>query len=257
MPLLKSKRDKEAAVKTSKFFLVFVIVCGLPSFPLSSQAEHNVKNGCGDDTFFGSLVPNAPVGASFRQACDDHDWCYGELGQSKDYCDRQFHNEMLEECRRTFDTMIARPLRATCSGVANMYYSAVNHSSNAARTYSDSKIHARLEAFRWSQSGSISGRTCIQVYENDDLNAWSDNYLCADRDFGLQWSQAGEIAGMKCTQVYENADPHSWSDNFLCLPNSSLINFRWSQSGAISGMTCTRIYEDADLPAWHDNFLCY
>lgn len=251
--------DKDSICKLMKLFGLLIIPIFSQVFLLTSpaQATHNVKNGCGDDTGLGSLVPNNPTGASFQRACNNHDWCYGTLNQSKDYCDRKFHNEMLDQCSKTFHTIITRPLRATCNGVADNYYSAVKNSSNATRAYREAQTHAREEAFRWSQAGPIAGRTCTRIYEDADPNAWSDNYLCADRDFGIQWSQAGAIAGMKCTRIYEDADPYTWSDNYLCLPSSSTINFNWSQAGPISNMTCTRIYEDADPHAWNDNYLCY
>ena len=236
---------------------LLLLSCLQPVWIMPSHANHNVQNGCGDDTGLGRLVPNAPTGASFQRACNMHDKCYGELGSDKGSCDRAFHNEMLDQCGRTFNTIIAKPFRITCNGIADIYYSAVSNSSNASAAYRESQAHAREEAFRWSQAGPIPGRVCTQIFENADPYAWSDNFLCADRDFGLRWSQAGPIDGMKCTRVYEDADPHAWSDNYLCLPSTSRINFVWSQAGSINGMTCTRIHEDADPNAWGDNFLCY
>jgi hypothetical protein len=234
-----------------------VLGCLQPLAPMAVFAKHNVQNGCGDDTGLGRLVPNAPTGASFQRACNNHDKCYGELGQDKGSCDRAFHNEMLDQCGRTFNTIIARPLRKACNGIADTYYSTVSRSSNAAAAYRESQAHAREEAFRWSQAGPISGRLCTQVFEVVDPHAWNDNFLCSDRDFGVRWSHAGPIAGMKCTRISEDADPHAWSDNYLCLPASSRINLVWSQAGPVNGMSCTRIHEDADPHAWSDNFLCY
>jgi hypothetical protein len=243
-------------VRIFRVSITFIMSCGLLSLDFRpSRANHNVVNGCGDDTGLGRLVPNAPTGANFKPACDNHDRCYGELNQSKDLCDRRFHNELLDECGRTFKTIVTRPLRASCNGVADTYYSAV--STKGGRAYRESQTHARQEAFRWSQAGSIPGRICTRIYEDADPHAWSDNYLCADRDFGLRWSQAGVISGMKCTRIYEDADPHAWSDNYLCLPEASPINFRWSQANSIPNITCTKIYEDADPNAWSDNYLCY
>jgi hypothetical protein len=136
-------------VRLVKVFMASMIVFGLPSLmPLTSQAEHAVKNGCGDDAGLARLVPNAPAGASFERACNNHDGCYGELNQSKDYCDERFHSEMLDKCESTFNRAITRPLRATCNGMANIYYLAVSNSGSAAESYRKSQAHARQEAFR-------------------------------------------------------------------------------------------------------------
>jgi len=141
-------------MKLSKFFTTLLLIPGLLAIEsIPAQANHNVVNGCGDDTGLGRLVPNAPTGADFRPACDNHDRCYGELSQSQEYCDRQFHNELLAECGRTFKTIVTRPLRATCNGVADTYFAAVQRKGGSA--YRAAQAHARQEAFRWSQAGPI------------------------------------------------------------------------------------------------------
>ena len=55
----------------------------------------------------------------------------------------------------------------------------------------------------------MPGRVCTQILEVADPHTWSDNYLCAERDYGFRWSSAGPIAGMTCTAIIESADPHT------------------------------------------------
>ena len=52
-------------------------------------------NSCGS----GFHVPNTANGASFEQACQHHDACYGKCGSDKAACDNNFLNEMLTACR--------------------------------------------------------------------------------------------------------------------------------------------------------------
>jgi len=110
----------------------------------------------------------------------------------------------------------------------------------------------------WSSAGPIPGRVCTQILEVADPHTWSDNYLCADKDYGFRWSSAGPISGMTCTAISEAADPHTWNDNFLCLPPGAEIAIAWSSAGPVPGFSeCVQVHEAADPHTWNDNFLCY
>jgi hypothetical protein len=108
--------------------------------------------------------------------------------------------------------------------------------------------------FSWSSAGPIPGKICVPISEPADPNGWNDNYLCTDRDFGLQWSFAGPVAGLACTQWLELGDPFGWTDNYLCAPVD--YGLHWSSAGPLAGLRCTPITEPADPFGWGDNYLC-
>lgn len=131
--------------------------------------------------------------------------------------------------------------------------------------------------FTWSWNGrprTSASHHCIQIQEpayattwgttgepadartRRIRDAWSDNHLCTNRDFGLRWSFAGPIAGMVCTNIDEPAAPaeHTWADNYLCAPRD--YRLVWSSAGAHPGHACTRIFEPDDPFTWNDNYLC-
>lgn len=110
--------------------------------------------------------------------------------------------------------------------------------------------------FFWDCAGAIPGLTCTQINEPSDADSWSDNYLCAEQDVGLQWSYAGAIDGMRCIAVTEPADPGPWSDNYLCVPPNSPYVFTWSAAGDPGG-DCVRFHEPEDPNTWDDNYLCW
>jgi len=110
--------------------------------------------------------------------------------------------------------------------------------------------------FFWDCAGALGGLTCTQISEPSDPDSWSDNYLCAEQDVGLQWSNAGPIAGMRCIAVTEPADPNAWSDNYLCVPPDSPYVFTWSAAGKPAG-DCVRFHEPQDPHTWDDNYLCW
>ncbi|EKE11233.1 MAG: hypothetical protein ACD_15C00114G0012 [uncultured bacterium] len=113
------------------------------------------------------------------------------------------------------------------------------------------------QKFAWSSAGPIVGRVCTQISEPADSYSWTDNFFCADSNYGIVWSSNGPIANMRCTQVIESADPHSWNNNYLCVPNTSNIYFSWSSAGPIDNQACTQWFEGADPYTWNDNYLCY
>jgi hypothetical protein len=128
-------------MKLSKAFATVLLIPSLliiESVP--TLASHTEVNGCGSGPT-GRVTPNAPAGISFEEACNNHDRCYGIIGKSKQDCDKAFHNEMLDRCARKFKTIIARPLRASCNGAADVYYTAVIERGGPA--YRDAQAHAR------------------------------------------------------------------------------------------------------------------
>jgi Trypsin len=126
------------------------------------------------------------------------------------------------------------------------------------KSFIESNFGEPTTLLAWSSAGPMPGRVCTQILEVADPHTWSDNYLCADRDYGFRWSSAGPISGMACTAIIESADPHTWNDNFLCLPSGAAIEIAWSSAGPVAGFSdCVHMHEAADPHTWDDNFLCY
>ena len=90
---------------------------------LCKQRGMPTYNGCGDESFKGNLVPNKPFGFNFEPACNGHDLCYGTCGSSKDACDKEFLNNMLDMCS---SYKYLPPLYSKCSALAVIYYEAVH-----------------------------------------------------------------------------------------------------------------------------------
>jgi hypothetical protein len=117
---------------------------------LPVQATHKERNGCGDDTGLGRFVPNQPVGVDFRPVCDNHDECYGILGESRENCDDIFRSALRAKCEKTllstpggiFGTILTGGGDLVgCYGVAETYYQAVR--AGGGKAYSTAQDHAR------------------------------------------------------------------------------------------------------------------
>ena len=80
------------------------------------EPDRNVmQNGCGPASgWLKHIIPNAPMGFDFTQACNNHDVCYGSR-INKGECDRLFRDEMYRQCGGS----------GACKEVANQYANAV------------------------------------------------------------------------------------------------------------------------------------
>jgi len=93
-------------------------------------ASRRFGNGCGPGGLpidIGSrLVPDSFMGASFKEACEGHDRCYGTWGQSRRACDERFYGDLIASCYKTFSPLGADdPFLALCARVANLYFRGV------------------------------------------------------------------------------------------------------------------------------------
>jgi hypothetical protein len=114
--------------------------------------------------------------------------------------------------------------------------------------------------FTWSAAGRLPPPAfCIQINEPSDPDTWTDNYLCTQRDFGLEWSFAGKDPALPfCLSMNEPSEPPAqmWTDNYLCSPVD--YHLQWFIAGKPTDPTlnCTQITELSDPDAWADNYLC-
>jgi hypothetical protein len=114
--------------------------------------------------------------------------------------------------------------------------------------------------FTWSFTGPLPPPlVCVQIVEPSDPDAWSDNYLCTQRDFGLKWSFAGKDPTLPfCTQINEPAEPAAqmWADHYLCSPVDYHLQWFIAGKPADPTLDCVQIVEPSDPDAWGDNYLC-
>jgi hypothetical protein len=152
---------------------------------LPVQATHKEINGCGDDSGLGRFVPNQPVGVDFRPVCDNHDECYGTLGESREHCDKVFRSALRAKCEKTLlrsaggilGTVVTGGQALTsCYGVAEAYYRSVRERGGTA--YSKAQTHAREELASAEQSqvpadpsDRIDPRTAYQKYRLNQVSA--------------------------------------------------------------------------------------
>jgi hypothetical protein len=162
---------------------------------LPVQATHKEINGCGDDSGLGRFVPNQPVGVDFRPVCDNHDECYGTLGESRQHCDNVFRSALRAKCEKTllrsaggiFGTVVTGGQALTsCYGVAEAYYRSVRERGGTA--YSKAQSHAR-EELALSQTQSDNGWIQMPGQDAKDISVGADGTVWALNNNGTVWKR--------------------------------------------------------------------
>jgi hypothetical protein len=147
----------------------------LLSYPV--QATHREVNGCGDDSGLGGLVPNQPVGVDFRPVCDNHDRCYGALGQSREHCDNEFRSGLRAKCEEEllgsvggiFGTVFTGGgALVGCYGVAEIYYQAVRE--RGGKAYSTAQNHAREEQSANNRASAVGLLGIVHLQDIGDVS---------------------------------------------------------------------------------------
>jgi hypothetical protein len=83
--------------------------------------------GCGpNNSIVELLVPDNPLGFSFRPCCDDHDACYGDCKSKppKEKCDLDFNSCLQKRCNEIHSQSAFLP---TCYTLGRLYYDAVRN----------------------------------------------------------------------------------------------------------------------------------
>lgn len=154
-------------MKSLKPLLLFLVSLSMLAIPLptqhSAEATHNEVNGCGS----GSTLEITPDGifANFTSACNNHDRCYGVLGQSRENCDNIFYNEMVDRCDSTYSNWWEEVSLQACFTNANLYYEAVRRGGGDA--YREAQAHARSELE--DPNGGRYALLCIHNETNLDV----------------------------------------------------------------------------------------
>lgn len=126
-------------MKKLKYLLLFIASGTLTAIYFPAQAVHTEVNGCGSGPTR-SITPNGFL-ANFEPACNEHDLCYGILGQTRESCDNRFRRNMRQRCSSTYDDWWERPSRRICYENAELYYEAVRRLGGDA--YREAQDHAR------------------------------------------------------------------------------------------------------------------
>ncbi len=129
----------------------------LDPFGLRKQRGMPTINGCGDGSLLGGVVPNNPIGFIFGPACNGHDICYGTCGNSKESCDKEFFNNMLDMCR-SFSYLPY--LYNSCAALALSYYEAVHLLGSG--PFEDAQKDACKNCKKHWRGGSPIGRSPIR-----------------------------------------------------------------------------------------------
>lgn len=86
--------------------------------PMDNPNVEPTANGCGP-----SALPLAGPSFSFLQCCEQHDFCYGTCGTSKQQCDNDFYSCMYCSCQETYDDFFSI---LACEEIACTYFQAVD-----------------------------------------------------------------------------------------------------------------------------------
>jgi hypothetical protein len=72
-----------------------------------------------------TLVPEAPSGVSFHNACVGHDYCYFAHAQSRAGCDATFYGTLKQACSAALATGSGWSVYYSCRAWAALYYAGV------------------------------------------------------------------------------------------------------------------------------------
>lgn len=81
-------------------------------------------NGCGSDEVFPALRPLIPqgfLGAEFDDACNGHDTCYAEWGQTQEQCDNQFEVDLKDSCDESWLPWLCRRVGGMMAGAVRWF----------------------------------------------------------------------------------------------------------------------------------------
>jgi hypothetical protein len=96
--------------------------------PVTKIGYVNSYNGCGPaQGLLQKVLPDFPMGANFRSACNNHDLCYGTCGSNKGTCDSKFQKALQTACAQKFSghDPVSKIQLGICSTLADDYWSAV------------------------------------------------------------------------------------------------------------------------------------
>ncbi|MCA8101194.1 phospholipase A2 [Burkholderia contaminans] len=111
-----------------------------------------LQNGCGPaNGWLKHVIPNAPLGYDFTNACNNHDVCYGSRW-GKNSCDNAFERDMMQSCGGS----------GTCEAAARGYAEAVRKFGDGPYQDSVDQWFCALFGFMRNKVGQYYGASlCI------------------------------------------------------------------------------------------------
>ena len=100
---------------------------GCPGFGIKRRKSGYVptSNGCGGAGITEHIVPNSYFNANFKPACDAHDICYTDCNKTKERCDDEFYDDLMDACRKAYPSWWEVGALASCEAVVHGYYQSV------------------------------------------------------------------------------------------------------------------------------------
>jgi hypothetical protein len=138
-----------------------------------AQATHREVDGCSG---LGGLVPNQPVGVDFRPVCDNHDRCYGTLGEPREHCDNVFESGLRAKCEEELlgsigilgTVFTGGGALVACYGVAEIYYQGVRE--GGIKAYSTAQNHAREEQAANNRPSAVGLFGIVHLQDMGDVS---------------------------------------------------------------------------------------
>lgn len=97
-------------------------------------------NTCGESgSWKRRLIPDQWGKARFSPACNNHDDCYDTCGRSKHECDKNFHSELRDACKKAYSANFRPP----CYWIIDTYHSAVHRMGGDAYRRAQKAKHCR------------------------------------------------------------------------------------------------------------------
>ncbi len=133
-----------------------------PDRVTNPAAPKAIGNGCGSEGF---QVPDSFGSASFLNACNDHDECWGSCGQNRNACDIIFGSALAEACKKSFSTVFEKEAGQACMQVALGYVLGVQSAPGVAN-YSKAQnevCDCCAAATPCPQKTAVCGSRCLDV----------------------------------------------------------------------------------------------
>ena len=106
------------AVMVAVFGFLLLGASSASAASAASAADTFTSDGC-------TLVPEAPSGVSFHNACVGHDLCYFTREQSRSACDAAFYGAMKQACSAALAAGSGWSVYYSCRAWATVYYAGV------------------------------------------------------------------------------------------------------------------------------------
>jgi hypothetical protein len=183
--------------------IVFILTTLAFSVPTTSAFADGL-GVCGSTKLERFFIPDSWGNASFRDACANHDACYGRFGENKADCDDRFYSNMYDACSNAYPSAFHTIQREACYEIAYDYWYAVHKMGGDA--YREAQSEAQPSSSGVLIPGSARdleqvtpyGLVCLVNRTDWDINyrfrwgdgEWRSRTVSADRSRYHWWDYA-------------------------------------------------------------------